>query len=47
MIKMRFKDLSVFWKRLIITLTATAILLFGGLLVYIWSTLGSLIKVML
>lgn len=45
--KMKFRDLSRFWKSWMIGLTLSAVLLLCGLAYYVYSTLGQLLAVML
>jgi len=43
---MKFKDLSSRWRRTIIIAAALGLLLTGGLGIYVFATVGSLIGVM-
>lgn len=44
--KMKFKELPIFWKNLIIVLISLTIILAVLLVSYIWNSIGSLISVM-
>lgn len=44
--KMKFKELPVFWKRTVVSLIFLNLALLIGLICYIWMTVGSLIQVM-